>query len=214
MSNLTLAIGRPTLVDRFFARSLATDVVLVAAGAALTAIAAQLVIPLWPVPITGQTFAVLLVGAALGATRGALSLALYLVLGVAGLPVFAAGGHGSLFGSTSGGFVVGFVFAAALTGWLAQRKWDHKVVGTFVAFAAGTLVMYAFGLPWLYTVLGTFPAATMNAYFGTTDVLKATVQGGILPFLLGDLLKALIAAAVLPLSWHLISRAEAGENQH
>lgn len=213
MSNLTLAVGRPTLADRFFARSLVTDVILVAAGAALTAIAAQVVIPLWPVPITGQTLAVLLVGAALGATRGALSLALYLALGVAGLPVFAAGGHGSLLGSTSGGFVVGFVFAAALTGWLAQRKWDHKVVGTFVAFAAGTLVIYAFGLPWLYTVLGTFPASMMTTYFGTTNVLQATVQGGIVPFLLGDLLKALVAAAILPLSWRLISRAEAAENR-
>ena len=213
MSNLTLAIGRPTLADRFFARSLVTDVILVAAGAALTAIAAQLVIPIWPVPITGQTFAVLFVGAALGATRGALSLALYLVLGVAGLPVFAAGGHGNLFGSTSGGFVVGFVFAAALTGWLAQRKWDHRVVGTFVAFAAGTVVIYAFGLPWLYTVLGTFPAATMTKFFGTTNVLQATVQGGILPFLLGDLIKALIAAAILPLSWRLISRADARKDE-
>jgi biotin transport system substrate-specific component len=213
MSNLTLAVGRPTLVDRFFARSLVTDVILVAAGAALTAIAAQVVIPLWPVPITGQTFAVLLVGAALGATRGALSLALYLVLGVAGLPVFAAGGHGSLFASPSGGFVVGFIFAAALTGWLAQRKWDHKVVGTFVAFAAGTIVIYAFGLPWLYTVLGTFPAATMTTVFGTTNVLQATVQSGLVPFLFGDLLKALIAAAILPLSWRLVSRTRAGENQ-
>jgi biotin transport system substrate-specific component len=213
MSNLTLAIGRPTLADRFIARSLVTDVILVAAGAALTAVAAQLVVPVWPVPITGQTFAVLLVGAALGATRAALSLALYLVIGVAGLPVFASGGHGSLFGSTSGGFVVGFIFAAALTGWLAQRKWDHKVVGTFVAFAAGTLVIYAFGLPWLYTVLGTFPAATMTKVFGTTNVLQATIQGGVVPFLLGDLLKALIAAAILPLSWRLISRAESRDNQ-
>jgi biotin transport system substrate-specific component len=214
MTISTLALGRPTLADRLIARSLPSDIILVAAGAALTAIAAQVVVPLWPVPITGQTFAVLLVGAALGATRGALSLALYLVLGVAGLPVFAGGHHGSLFGSTSGGFVIGFIFAAALTGWLAQRKWDHKVVGTFVAFAAGTLVIYAFGLPWLYTVLKTFPAATMITAFGTTNVLQATVQGGVVPFLFGDLLKALIAAAILPLSWRLISRADARDNQN
>ena len=208
MSNLTLSLGRPTLADRLFSRSLALDLVLVAAGTALTAVAAQLVIPLWPVPITGQTFAVLFVGATLGATRAALSMGLYLVLGVVGLPVFAAGGSGGLIGSTSGGFVIGFIFAAALVGWLAQREWDRKVVGTFVAFAAGTVVMYAFGLPWLYAVLTTFPAEVMTQYFGTTDVLSATVTGGLLPFLIGDTLKAILAAAILPLSWKLIARAD------
>lgn len=211
MSNLTLAVGRPTLADRLFARSLATDLVLIAAGTALTSIAAQLTIPLWPVPITGQTFAVLVVGSTLGAVRGALSMALYLVLGVAGLPVFAAGGHGSLLTSTSGGFVVGFIFAAALTGWLAQREWDRKVVGTFLSFAAGTVVLYAFGLPWLYTVLGTFPAASLTQYFGTTNLLQATITGGVLPFLIGDAAKALLAAAILPASWRLIRRADANK---
>jgi biotin transport system substrate-specific component len=209
VSNLTLAFGRPTLADRLFSRSLVTDLILIAAGTALTSIAAQLIIPLWPVPITGQTFAVLLVGSTLGAVRGALSMALYLVLGVAGLPVFAAGGHGSLVASPSGGFVIGFVFAAALTGWLAQREWDRKVVGTFLSFAAGTVVIYAFGLPWLYTVLGTFPPATLDTLFGTTSVLQATITGGILPFLVGDTIKALLAAAILPATWRLISRADA-----
>lgn len=208
MSNLSLAVGRPTLADRLFSRSLVTDLVLIAAGTALTSIAAQLTIPLWPVPITGQTFAVLLVGFTLGAVRGALSMVLYLILGVAGLPIFAAGGHGSLLTSTSGGFVVGFIFAAALTGWLAQREWDRKVVGTFLSFAAGTVVLYAFGLPWLYTVLSTFPPATMTRYFGTTDVLQATITGGVLPFLIGDTVKALLAAAVLPASWKLANRAD------
>lgn len=208
MSNLTLAFGRPTLADRLFSRSLVTDLILIAAGTALISIAAQLIIPLWPVPITGQTFAVLLVGSTLGAVRGALSMVLYLVLGVAGLPVFAAGGHGSLFASPSGGFVIGFVFAAALTGWLAQREWDRKVVGTFLSFAAGTVVIYAFGLPWLYTVLGTFPPASLGKFFGTTNLLQATITTGILPFLVGDTVKALLAAAILPASWRLIGRVD------
>jgi biotin transport system substrate-specific component len=211
MSTLTLALARPTLADRLLRRSLVTDVALVAAGTALTAAAAQLVIPLWPVPITGQTFAVLLVGTVLGPVRGAISMALYLVLGVVGLPVFAAGGHGSLLTSTSGGFVVGFIFAAALVGWLAQRSWDHRILGTFVSFAAGTAVMYAFGLPWLYTVLSTFPPATMTQFFGTTNVLQATLVGGLVPFLLGDLLKAVVAAGLLPLSWKLVNRADRGD---
>lgn len=208
MSSLTLAYGQPTLADRVFSRRLVTDIVLVGAGAALVSLAAQLTIPLWPVPITGQTFAVLLVGATLGPLRAAISLALYAVIGVVGLPVFADGGSGSLWGSTSGGFVIGFIFAAPLVGWLAQRQWDHKVLKTFVAFAAGTVVIYAFGLPWLYAVLSTFPAAVMTEYFGTTDVLAATVNGGIVPFLVGDTIKALLAAAVLPLTWRLIANAD------
>ena len=211
MSTLTLATGRPTLADRVFARSLATDLVLIAAGAALTSLAAQMVIPLWPVPITGQTFAVLLVGSALGAVRGALAMALYLVLGVVGLPVFASGGSGGLFGSTSGGFVVGFVVAAALVGWLAQREWDRKVVGTLVSFLAGTVVIYAFGLPWLYAVLTTFPDQTLTQYFGTTDLIQATFSGGLFPFLIGDAVKAILAAAILPLGWRAIARADAAK---
>jgi biotin transport system substrate-specific component len=210
---LTLAVGRPTLADRVFSRKLVTDIVLVAAGTALTSLMAQVLIPLWPVPITGQTFAVLFVGATLGAVRGAISMALYLVLGVVGLPIFAEGGSGSLIGSTSGGFVVGFVFAAALVGWLAQREWDRKVLGTLVAFAAGTVVIYAFGLPWLYAVLTTFPADVMTTYFGTTNVLQATFTGGILPFLVGDALKALLAAGILPLAWKLITRADAAKTE-
>jgi biotin transport system substrate-specific component len=160
------------------------------------------------VPITGQTFSVLLVGATLGAARAALSMALYLVIGVAGLPVFAAGGHGTLINSPSGGFVIGFIFAAALTGWLAQREWDRKVIGTFVAFAAGTVVMYAFGLPWLFTVLGTLPEAVLTRFFGTTNVMQATLTSGLYPFLLGDSLKALLAAGLLPATWLLIRRAQ------
>jgi biotin transport system substrate-specific component len=213
MAGPPLAGRRTTLADRIFTRSIATDFVLVAAGAGITAIAAQLIVPVWPIPITGQTFAVLLVGSVLGPVRGALSMVLYLVLGVAGLPVFADGNSGSLLADSSGGFIVGFVFAAALTGWLAQREWDRRVLRTIASFAAGTGVMYLFGLPWLFVVLSTFPSDTMSEYFGTTDVLQATLTGGLYPFLVGDSLKALIAAAALPLTWVLVRRADvAAEN--
>jgi len=203
MSTISIAYGRPTLADRIFSRGLVTDIILIAAGTALTAILAQIAIPLWPVPITGQTFAVLFVGATLGATRAALSMVLYLVVGVLGLPVFSNHASGSLFALPSGGFIVGFIFAAALVGWLSQREWDRKWLRTLVAFVLGTLVMYAFGLPWLFAELHAYPSATLVKYFGTSDVLTATLKGGLYPFLIGDAIKAILAAVILPLAWRL-----------
>jgi biotin transport system substrate-specific component len=197
---------RLVLADRVLPRHLVVDITLVVLGAALTAGLAQLVIPLWPVPITGQTFAVLFVGAVLGSVRGAISMGLYAVVGVLGLPVFADGGSGTLIGSTSGGFVIGFVPAAFVVGFLAERHWDRQVVKTFASFAIGTVIMYAVGLPWLYVVLTTFPAEVMSDYFGTTNVLQATIQGGIVPFLIGDTLKAVLAAALLPVTWFALRR--------
>jgi biotin transport system substrate-specific component len=192
VSTLAVTLSRPTLADRVISRSLATDMVLVAAGAALTAGAAQLAIPLWPVPITMQTLAVLLVGSTLGATRGAASMALYLVLGAVGLPVYsdASSGFGVLFGS-SGGYIIGFVFAAALTGWLAQRNWDKKFLGAAVSFLAGTVVTFAFGLIGLQLALG-----------GT---LAQTLEWGLYPFIIGGIIKAAIAAALIPGSWKLVN---------
>jgi biotin transport system substrate-specific component len=213
--SITLASGRPTLADRLFTRHLVTDAVLVASGTGLTAVAAQLTVPMWPVPISGQTFAVLLVGTVLGASRGALSMVLYLVLGMIGLPIFADGTSGSLFSLTSGGFIVGFIAAAAFVGWLAERQWDHAVLRTALAFVGGTVIMYAFGLPWLYSMLGALPAESLSQFFGTTDVLQATLTGGLYPFLIGDVLKAVVAALLLPITWKLVRRAddaaEAGE---
>lgn len=199
MSNLTLAASRPVLADRLGARSIATDIALIAAGAALTAGAAQIVIPMWPVPITGQTFAVLFVGTALGALRGSLAMVLYLALGIAGLPVFAEGASGlaKLMGPT-GGYLIGFILAAALTGWLAQREWDRKALGTIGAFLAGTAVIYAVGLPWLAVALG---------QLGLPNDLSATLQAGLYPFIPGDILKALAAGGLVPLVWKFATRS-------
>jgi biotin transport system substrate-specific component len=153
MSTISIAYGRPTLADRLFSRGLVTDIVLIAAGTALTSILAQIAIPLWPVPITGQTFAVLFVGATLGVTRAALSMVLYLAIDLVGLPVFAPqpdgshlGGVASLLGPT-GGYLVGFILASAFVGWLAQREWDRKWLRTLLAFVGGTVLLYAIGLP-------------------------------------------------------------------
>jgi biotin transport system substrate-specific component len=193
MSNLTLAAGRPTLADRFFARSIVTDTALVVAGAALTAGAAQLAIPMWPVPITGQTFAVLFVGTVLGATRGGISLGLYALLGLVGLPVYSGSASGwSVLAGPTGGYIIGFVLAAILTGWLAQRQWDRRFVGMLVSFLAGSFVIYAVALPWLAFSLGRL---------GAPNDLSSVLKGGLYPFILGDTVKALIAAALVPLVW-------------
>jgi biotin transport system substrate-specific component len=201
MSTLSIAYGRPTLADRIFSRSLVTDIILIAAGTALTSILAQIAIPLWPVPITGQTFSVLFVGALLGVTRAALSMVLYLVIGLLGLPVFAPQADGShltglaaLLGPT-GGYLIGFILASAFVGWLAQREWDRKWLRTLLAFVGGTVLIYAVGLPWLYVALSNLHVA---------NPLQATISGGLLPFLLGDSIKAILAAAILPLVWRAI----------
>jgi biotin transport system substrate-specific component len=193
MSNSTLAISRPTLADRVITRSVVSDIILVVTGAAFTGILAQISVPLWPVPITGQTLAVLLVGSTLGMVRGALSMLAYALLGVIGVPWFsdANSGWGVIAGPT-GGYIIGFIVAAALTGWLAQRSWDHKVVGAFVSFMAGTVVVFAIGMPWL--------AAVLNL-----DLAK-TLEYGLYPFIIGGIIKALIAAGLIPLAWRFADR--------
>lgn len=192
---LTLAVGRPTLADRIFTRKLVTDIVLVASGAALVSILAQLTVPMYPVPMTGQTLAVLLVGATLGAVRGIISLSLYAVLGIVGLPVFsdASSGFGVIAGPT-GGYIIGFILSAGLVGWLAQRQWDHRFLGASAAFLVGTLATFAVGLPWLSVVLSLDLAQTLN--------------GGLYPFLVGGLVKAAIGAGLIRLAWHGVKRAD------
>jgi biotin transport system substrate-specific component len=201
MSTISIAYGRPTLADRVFSRSIVTDLVLIAAGTALTSILAQIAIPLWPVPITGQTFAVLFVGATLGLTRAALSMLLYLAIGLLGLPVFAPQANGShitgvaaLVGPTAG-YLFGFILAAAFVGWLAQREWDRKWLRTLLAFVGGTVLIYAIGLPWLYVAL---------TKLNVPNPLQATLTGGLYPFLIGDAIKAVVAAVILPLVWRAI----------
>jgi biotin transport system substrate-specific component len=193
MSALSPAVGRTTLADRVITRSLATDIALVAGGAAFTGLLAQVAIPLWPVPITGQTLAVLLVGSTLGALRGVLAMVVYAVLGVVGVPWFsdAASGLHVIAGPT-GGYIIGFIAAAGLTGWLAQRQWDRRVLGAFVSFMAGTGVTFAIGLPWLAAALG------LN--------LQQTLEGGLYPFIVGGVIKALLAAGIIPFAWKLTAR--------
>ena len=193
--SLSLAPSRPVLADRVLPRSLVTDAALVIGGAALTAVLAQVEIPLWPVPITGQTLAVLLVGASLGSVRGVLSMVLYGLVGVLGAPVFSdlSSGPATLLGPT-GGYIVGFVLAAGLTGWLAQRRWERGLLRGMLAFVAGSAVVFLVGLPWLKVAL---------------DLSWAqTIQSGLVPFIVGGAVKAVVAALVLRGAWALVDRAD------
>ena len=183
--------GSQTLIDRVLPRSFAMDVAVVFGGAALTAVAAQIAIPMWPVPITGQTFAVLLVGAVLGATRGALSMITYFSLGAAGLPVFTGAVAGITLGTTFG-YLVGFIAAAAVVGRFSQLNWHKKSSGVIASFAIGNAVIYLFGLPWL-----AFALSNLNL---ASDV-ASVVTAGLVPFLIGDAIKIALAAAALPLAW-------------
>ena len=196
--SLSLAPSRPVLADRVLPRSLATDAALVVGGAALTAGLAQLEIPLWPVPVTGQTLAVLLVGASLGATRGALSMALYALAGALGAPIFSDHSAGvAVLGGPTGGYIVGFVLAAGFTGWLAQRRFERRLVSGMLAFVAGSGVVFLVGLPWLKVALG------LN--------WAQTIAGGLTPFIVGGIVKAVLAALVLRGAWALVDRADASK---
>lgn len=184
----------PTLTNRYFPHTdqWVRDIFLVVLGSLLVAALAQVEIPLpfTPVPITGQTLGVLLIGAVLGSKRGAASLALYLIEGGLGLPFFAGGasGLGILTGATAG-YLVGFIVAAFVIGLLAERGLERSVRTSLIPFLVGTIVIYACGVTWLAVVLGSFSKA---------------LAAGLLPFLIGDALKLVSAALVLPTAWKFV----------
>lgn len=161
---------------------------LVAAGSAVTAIAAQIRIdlPFTPVPITGQTFAVLLVGATLGSRLGAAALIAYWTEGMVGFPVFAGGASGwAYFSGPTGGYILGFIAAAYVTGWLCERGLDRHPLTTAFAMAVGNVTIYVFGVSWL-------------AHFVPDSV---ALTAGLYPFVAGDAAKLLLAAGIVPAGW-------------
>ncbi|NBM18036.1 biotin transporter BioY [Streptomyces sp. GC420] len=168
------------------------DIALVAGGAVLTGIAAQISVPVpgSPVPVTGQTFAALLVGTALGARRGMAALAVYALAGVAGMPWFAEGTSG--YGMPSFGYIIGMLLAATVVGALARRGADRSVLRTAGAMVLGSAVIYAVGVPYLALATGM--------------TLGQAVAAGLTPFLIGDALKAALAMGALPAAWKLIGR--------
>ncbi|MFI9340104.1 biotin transporter BioY [Streptomyces sp. NPDC052773] len=168
------------------------DIALVAGGAALTGLAAQIAVPVpgSPVPVTGQTFAALLVGTALGAGRGFLSLALYALAGIAGVPWFAEGGSGA--GMPSLGYVFGMLLAATVVGALARRGADRSPWRMAGAMLLGEAIIYAVGVPYLALSLD------MSA--------SAAIAAGLTPFLIGDALKAALAMGLLPAAWKFANK--------
>lgn len=178
------------LVDAAWPRTdLRRDLALAVGGSILIALLAQLEIPLQPVPITGQTFGVLLVGALLGSRLGAVATLTYLGWGSIGLPVFAGGSSGlARLAGPTGGYLLGFVVAAFMVGWLSERGWDRRVLTTALAMLLGTCLIYLPGIAWL------------SQFVGPHRVL----QLGLTPFLIGDLLKVVLAALALPAGWKTI----------
>lgn len=178
----------------------ARDIALVVGGCLLTALLAQVKIPLGftPVPITGQTLAVLLVGASLGSWRGGAALLLYLVAG-SWLPIYAGGASGFVGSITSGGYIVGFVPAAYAVGWMAERGWDRKPK-ILLSMLAGNVILYVPGLLWLSTFA---PAESRWA---------TTLEWGLYPFMVGDAVKLVAASLLLPGAWKLVNLVK-GRNQ-
>jgi biotin transport system substrate-specific component len=187
-----VSVPAPRVLADSVARSRVVDIALVAAGSLFIGIAAQVSVhlPNNPVPITGQTFAVLLVAAGAGLWRGVASTVLYAVLGLAGVPWFAGASSGYV--SATFGYILGFVAAAALVGWLAQRGWTRTPWRTAAAMVLGSVAIYAIGVPWL--------KATLDLSWSTAISL------GLTPFVVADLLKAALAAGLFTAAWALVDR--------
>lgn len=179
--------------------TMARNVVLAIAGALALWVSAKIQVPFYPVPMTMQTFAVLVIGMAFGWRLGAATVALYLAQGAIGLPVFAgtpAKGLGLAYmAGPTGGYLAGFLIASITVGWLAHRGWDRKIWSALAAMSLGTAIIFGFGLAWLGAVIG-------------WD--KPVLELGLYPFLPGAAFKIALAAAVLPLAWRLTRRKTDG----
>ncbi len=175
------------------------DAVLVLAGTALIAICAKTQVPMWPVPMTMQTWAVLLIGAAYGWRLGGITVFAYLLEGIAGLPVFAGptAGIAYMAGPTAG-YLVGFLLSAMLVGWLAERGWDRTIPRLVAALFLGSIVPFILGIAWLTHVLGLNPEIA--------SPFQAALANGMVPFLPGMVLKLALAAAVLKAGWAVVKR--------
>lgn len=170
------------------AKSLWRATSLAVLGSLLIALCAHIKVPMWPVPMTMQTFAVLLIGIAYGPRLGLATITLYLAEGALGLPVFAVGGGLAYFAGPTGGYLVGFALAGVAVGALARRGWDKSVPHAFAAMVLGTLLIYIPGAAWLGNIIG----------------YEKAVAVGVLPFLAGDLIKAGLGAMLLPFAHKLL----------
>ncbi|MES2543191.1 MAG: biotin transporter BioY [Pseudomonadota bacterium] len=166
--------------------------VLVLAGTAVIAASARIQVPMWPVPMTLQTLAVLVIALSYGRRLATVTLAAYLVQGAIGLPVFSTGGGIAYLLSPTAGYLFGFLVGALVVGHLADRGWNRSSLATFAAMVIGSAIFYAFGASWLAVHVGADKAVAL----------------GVLPFVVGDLLKAAIAMVILPQVWALVSKVK------
>lgn len=185
----------PTLISELWpeeeSSKIARNVVLAILGAALLTVSAKIQVPFYPVPMTMQTFVVLVIGMAFGWKLGGATVLLYLAEGMAGLPVFASGGGYAYIAGPTGGYLIGFLAAAVAIGWLAERGWDRNPLFAAVAMALGTAIIFAFGLAWLSILLG----------------VQSAIANGLTPFVYGAIVKLALAAAAVPLAWRFLKRA-------
>lgn len=206
MSSIASAPHRRVLADLVArpssrARALATDAALVLAGVAFVALLAKVSFFIGPIPITGQTLGVIVVGAALGAKRGAAALASYMLLGLAGLPIFAGPLAGPAYVlAPSFGFILGFIPAAYVAGWFAERAWDRRPVLAFVGFVAASVIPFLLGVPYMALIL----AGVLQQDVTVASVLAA----GVLPFIVPGVIKAAFAALLVPGTWWLVRKAD------
>jgi len=210
VSTIALTLAPPR--SRTTAR-LAFQVACAVGGSLLMAGLAQVVVhlPFTPVPITGQTLGVLLIGAAYGPALGAATILLYLAWAIGGLPVFAPNADGShetglqvlAFAGTTGGYLWGFVLGSALVGWLSRQGWDRSIRSSISAMLLGSIMIYAVGVPWLHHAL--------PAVLGEPVSWQTTFELGLYPFLIGDTVKLLLAAGLLPLAWRALQRLRPGD---
>lgn len=189
---MTILIQADVFRPKTAIRAVLYDVALVAGASLFIALMAQLTIylPFSPVPVTGQTLAVLLIGALLGSSRGSMAVLAYMTEGVAGMPVFAGGLAGpAVLAGPTGGYLAGFVVAAYAVGWLAERGWDRNTLSTVAAMLVGNIAIYLSGLVWL------------AQFIGGQNALAA----GLYPFIPGDIAKLIFAALLLPAGWKLLA---------
>jgi biotin transport system substrate-specific component len=187
-----LSQRRPVLAD-LVSNTLVANIALVTGAAALVGVLAQISIhiPHTPVPITGQTLGVLLAGSVLGWRRASLAMSLYLAAGIAGVPWFAS--HTGGYPTATFGYIIGFIAAGALTGWLASRGADRNVIRTVISMIAGELLIYAIGVPWLAVA--------------THQSLLWALHWGMVVFIAGDIIKAALCGVALPSTWRIVERA-------
>ncbi|MGP1252877.1 MAG: biotin transporter BioY [Kiloniellales bacterium] len=190
------SFASPTLVNSLWpveerAQRLGRDLVLALLGAAILTVSAKVQLPMYPVPMTLQTYVVMVIAMAYGWQLGAATVGLYLLQGAVGLPVFAAGGGFAYFMGPTGGYLIGFLVATLAMGWLAERGWDRRLWLVVPAVALGTVIIFALGVTWLSVPLGSFERA---------------VEAGLLPFLPGAAVKLVLAAATVPVAWHFVKR--------